>query len=278
MSSKPHATMKVNGDLVAVVEFAHGPRNTFTPELIWKITHAVEAASGAGARSVVLSGRGRHFCAGIDLADASLDSLAAVVAEDAHVYEAALRLLDQPLPIIAAVQGAALGGGLGLAMICDRRIATPDSAFEATFAKIAIHHGFGLSATLPRWVGHAHALDLLLTARRVRGDEALAIGLVDQVVAADDLLPAALAYAASIASMAPAVVQDMRRTLLCDLADHVRVATERERAAQARHRNHPNFQEGLSAALERRRPKFSDLREVDSGEVSRATLPKELFQ
>ena len=257
MSSEPRATLTVKGDLVAVVEFANGPRNTFTPELIWEITHAVEAASAAGARSVVLSGRGRHFCAGIDLADASLDSLAAVVAHDGHVYEAALRLLTQPLPVIAAVQGAALGGGLGLAMICDRRIATPDSAFEATFAKIAIHHGFGLSATLPRSVGHAHALDLLLTARRVRGDEALAIGLVDQVVAADELPAAALAYATLIASMAPAVVQDMRRTLRGNLADQVRVATQRERAAQARHRDHPDFREGLSAALEHRRPQFS---------------------
>ena len=152
-------------DHVAVIEICRPPNNFFDTALIAAIADACDVlAAGHECRAVLLCSSGRHFCAGADFS--------APGGTGVGLYEMAIRLFEQPLPIVAAVQGAAIGGGLGLAMAADFRVACPEARFSANFARLGFHHGFGLGATLPGVVGQQVALELLYTGRRVGGEEA----------------------------------------------------------------------------------------------------------
>src|SRR5205814_9260101 len=126
-------------------------------------------------------------------------------------YAQAVRLFVAATPVVAAVQGAAIGGGLGLALSADFRVASPSSRFPANFARLGIHHGFGMTVTLPAVVGMQAALDLLYTGRRVKGDQAHALGLCDRLVADGELRDAAHVLAAEIAASAPLAVRSIRQ-------------------------------------------------------------------
>ena len=123
------------------------------------------------------------------------------------------RLFASPLPVVAAVQGAAIGGGLGLAMSADFRMCSAGSRLSANFARLGFHHGFALSVTLPRTVGHQTAADLLLTGRRVGGEEAVQLGLCDVLVDDAVILERATDHAATIAASGPLAVRSIRQTL-----------------------------------------------------------------
>ena len=159
-------------------------------------------------------------------------------------------------PVIAAVQGAAVGGGLGLALSADFRIACEESRFVANFARLGIHHGFGLSVTLPRLVGHNRAALMLYTGRRLKGAEAVEIGLADELVDLADVRNRALALATEIAQSAPLAVQSIRATLRRGLAEAVREATDHELAEQSRLRQTDDHREGVTAVAERRTADF----------------------
>ena len=165
---------------VAIVELRRPPNNFFDAYLIEQLAETfAELDSRTDARAIVLAASGKHFCAGADFAGES--DAAEVLADEGarRLYAAAARLFVNTLPVIAAVQGAAIGGGLGLAMVGDFRVSSPESRFAANFARLGLHHGFGLSVTLPRVVGQQHAAELLMTGRRIDGREAGRIGLVD---------------------------------------------------------------------------------------------------
>jgi enoyl-CoA hydratase/carnithine racemase len=202
-------------------------------------------------RVVVLCAEGKNFCAGADFAGAAPSY------STADLYRAAVRLFRTRKPIIAAVQGAAIGGGLGLALVADFRVAAPEARFSANFARLGFHQGFGLSVTLAGLVGQQRASELLYTGRRVNGDEAFAIGLVDRVVQLDRVIEEATALAVEIAGSAPLAVESIRATLRGDLADRVAAATEREAAEQLRLRETHDFVEGARAMAERRPPRFT---------------------
>jgi enoyl-CoA hydratase/carnithine racemase len=172
------------------------------------------------------------------------------------LYREALRLFAAATPVVAAVQGAAVGGGLGLALSADFRVASPGSRFSANFARLGFHHGFGLSVTLPALAGQQTALDLLLTGRRVPGEEALALGLCDRLAEDDEVRPAAQALAAELARSAPLAVRSIRATLRAGLIERVQAALEREASEQDRLRDTADFREGVAASLERRTPRF----------------------
>jgi enoyl-CoA hydratase/carnithine racemase len=172
------------------------------------------------------------------------------------LYREALRLFAARTPVVAAVQGAAVGGGLGLAFSADFRVASPGSRFSANFARLGFHHGFGLSVTLPELAGQQSALDLLLTGRRVPGEEALSLGLCDRLVEDNDVRLAAHALAAELAGSAPLAVQSIRATLRAGLIERVQAALEREASEQDRLRGTEDFREGVTASLERRAPRF----------------------
>jgi len=197
----------------------------------------------------VLCSTGRHFCAGANFADEN-------PAATGELYEQAVRLFQFELPVVAAVQGAAIGGGLGVALSADLRVATQESRFSANFSRLGIHHGFGLTATLPLVVGHQRAIELLYTGARIGGGQAHAIGLCDRLAASERLRDEAVALAAEIAKAAPLALRSIRRTMRGDLAEKIREATAREAAEQAALFGTEDFAEGVAAAGERREPRF----------------------
>jgi 2-(1,2-epoxy-1,2-dihydrophenyl)acetyl-CoA isomerase len=244
------------GGRVAVVEFGRGDANFFSVALVDAIADTLEDLARGEARAVVLTSAGRHFCAGADFTGGpEIDATAS--ASGRHLYDAALRLFRQELPIVAVVQGGAIGGGLGLALACDFRVAAADARFAAPFARLGLHHGFGLTVTLPLVVGHQRAIELLYTARRVQAPEALRMGLCDEVVPLPEAREAGIALAREIALGAPIALRSIRRTMRGRLADQVAAATEREKAEQALHARTADFAEGVSADLARRTPAFT---------------------
>jgi enoyl-CoA hydratase/carnithine racemase len=240
---------------VATVTFSRPPNNHFDAALIGGLADAYEDLDrGRTCRAVVLRSEGKHFCAGADFGPSGPGS--ALVADARDLYGEGVRLFASPLPVVAAVQGAAIGGGLGLALSADFRVAAPQSRWSANFALLGLHHGFGLTVTLPEVVGHQAAHRLLLTGERLNGDQALAVGLVDLLVGLDELDDAAHAFAARIAAGAPLAVRSVRATMRQGLAERVRQATEHERRQQAALAQTADFREGVQASAERRPPRF----------------------
>jgi 2-(1,2-epoxy-1,2-dihydrophenyl)acetyl-CoA isomerase len=239
-----------HGKHVAVVSLRRPPNNYFDSQLIDAVATSYEELAGSGwCRAIVLAAEGKHFCAGLDFSSNGNQDIA-------ELYRHALRLFAAPLPVVAAVQGAAIGGGLGLALSADFRVATPTSRFSANFARLGFHHGFALTVTLPALAGQQAAADLLYTGRRITGDEALVLGLCDRLVEPDDLMTEALGYAGELAASGPLAVRSIRATLRRGLIDASRRAMEDESAEQERLRVTADFAEGVRAAAERREPRF----------------------
>ena len=141
-------------------------------------------------------------------------------------------------------------------MIADFRVAAPEARFSANFARMGLHQGFGLSATLPRVVGAQQALRMLYRGERIKGEEALRIGLSDELVPLGEVRARARAVAADIAASAPLAIESIRKTMRGDLPELVRAATERERVEQERLQKTKDFREGTAAMTQRRPPKF----------------------
>jgi enoyl-CoA hydratase/carnithine racemase len=247
----PAIVVSVADDHVATVEICRPPNNFFSMEVIGGIADALEGLDDDDrCRAVVLCAQGKHFCAGADFGgDRSYTTEA--------LYAAAVRIFRTGTPIVAAVQGAAIGGGLGLALAADFRISAPEARFSANFARLGFHQGFGLSVTLPRLVGEQAAAELLYTGRRVKGDEAVAIGLADRLVPVEELRSAAHDLAGEIAMSAPLAVTSIRATLRGDLADRVEAATRHELIEQVRLQATDDFAEGTAAMGDRRTPRFT---------------------
>jgi len=239
---------------VAEVEIERPPNNFFDLALVRQLAEVLELLDAdSRCRAVVLCSAGKHFCAGANFADRSR---ATPAADGRHLYDEAVRLFEAQTPIVAAVQGAAIGGGLGLALVADFRVAAPGARFSANFARLGFHHGFGLSVTLPDVVGLSRALELLYTGVRMTGEQALSIGLCDRLVPLDQLRASAHAFAREIAASAPLAVRSIRATMRGTLAARVRDATAHERKEQERLQQTADFREGVRAARERRMPTF----------------------
>lgn len=250
----------LRGDRVAHVELRRPPHNYFDAGLVASLADAFEALDrDPSCRAIVLCSEGRNFCAGARLGERAPNPAAAPAARAGsprHLYEEALRLFRCRKPLVAAVQGAAVGGGLGLALVADLRVAAPESRFHANFARLGFHHGFGLTVTLPAAVGARRALELLTTGRAVRGEEAHSLGLCDRLAPLDRLRAEAHALAAEIAASAPLAVESIRETLRADLVERVAAALARERGEQERLAGTEDFREGVRAMAERRPPRF----------------------
>jgi len=244
-------TVAFEEGFVAVVEVHRPPNNFFDIAMIADLADAYEALDDeAACRAIVLCSEGRHFCAGANF------GAEGAAPRGSELYAEAVRLVRTKTPVVAAVQGAAIGGGLGLACSADFRVACPEARFAANFSRLGFHHGFGLTATLPPLVGQQRALELLYTGRRIGGEEALVAGLCDRLVPLDEVRSAAVALAVEIAASAPLAVRSIRATMRGDLADRVERATAHERSEQDRLRITADFAEGVRADGERRTPQF----------------------
>ena len=243
---------------IAVVEIHRPPNNFFDDALIGGLADTYEAlADDDACRVIVLCSEGRHFCAGADFSDPDKD----VTAENERIlalYRNAVRMFRSPKPVVAAVQGAAVGGGLGVALSADFRIACEETRFSANFARLGFHPGFGISVTLPRLIGDSQAALMLYTGRRVPGAEAVRLGLADELVPLADLRSRAVELAAEIAASAPLAVQSIHLTQRRGLADQVEAIVEHEFREQARLRDTEDFREGVAAMSERRTPWFKN--------------------
>jgi enoyl-CoA hydratase/carnithine racemase len=248
----------VHDDYVAVAELGRPPDNYFDVDLIASLADAYEwAEAQAGARAVMLCSAGKHFCAGADFTGRSgrARPLGAGTGTG-DLYAQAARLFRARLPVVAAVQGAAVGGGLGLACSADFRVASPAARFSANFARLGLHQGFGLSVTLPGIVGQQHANLMLYTGRRVTGEQAAQLGLADLLADPAELRATAHGLAAELAAAAPLAVRAIRSTQRAGLAERVSEAMAAELTAQERLRQTADFAEGVRASAERRPPRF----------------------
>jgi enoyl-CoA hydratase/carnithine racemase len=234
---------------VAVVEMRRPPHNFFDLPLMNALGQIFEDIDqDTSLRAIVLCSQGSAFCAGADFNTPGGPSR--------EVYPAAARLFATRKPVVAAIQGPAIGGGLGLALVADFRIAAPEARLSANFVKLGIHPGFGLTHTLPRVMGVQKAALLMYTGRRLNGKQALEWGLVDELVELSELRAAALKLAAEIAEAAPLAVISTRTTLRQGLYDAYRKQVSHESDEQTKLLATADAREGILAVSERRPGRF----------------------
>lgn len=239
---------------VAVIQICRPPANYFDHGLIGELVRSAFELQTNGTRVIVLCSEGKHFCAGANFASQALENDR--TRSSKLLYREAIRLFEVEIPIIAAVQGSAVGGGLGLACAADFRVASPGTRFHANFSSLGFHQGFGLSVTLPEIVGAQQGMDLLYTSRRIDGQRALEIGLADRLVPDGDTRDAALNWAEEIAQVAPLAVRSIKATLRGGLIERVRAVLDRELAEQGRLWATKDSEIGIAANLARERPIF----------------------
>jgi enoyl-CoA hydratase/carnithine racemase len=234
-------------------------RNSMTAELLDSFASAAEAAhEDSEVRAVVVAGTGSCFSAGADLRSDMQRGDGQLPHERSYaMYEPFLSVLDIEVPVIGALNGHAIGGGFGLALLCDVRIASRAAKYGANFCRLGLAPGLGISYLLPRLIGASRAAELLYTGRLMDGAELASIGLASRALEADAVVPAALDLAREIAASAPLAVRATKRSLAEGLGWDVRRAAWREAFAQAATVATSDFQEGVAAMLEKRPPRFT---------------------
>jgi enoyl-CoA hydratase/carnithine racemase len=256
MAEKRYGDVSVTlrGNL-AEVEIHRPPHNFFDVALTRDLADAFEALDREPeCRASVLCSEGKSFCAGANFANREAEPVSGVTNP---LYAEAVRLFACKKPIVAAVQGPAVGGGLGLALVADFRIASPEARFAANFVKLGIHPGFGLTYTLPRLVGQQKAALMFYTGRRIGGEEAVAWGLADRLAEPGRVRAAAVELASEIAEGAPLALVSIRATMRSGLAESVRAQTDHEAREQARLFHTEDHREGVKAVAERRPGRFT---------------------
>ena len=210
---------------VAIVEIQRPPNNFFDTQLINDLADCFEGFDQSHeVRAIVLCSQGKHFCAGNNFGNQQGNQERDQRTETSGnpLYTAATRLFATKTPVIGAIQGAAVGGGFGLAVMPDFRVVCPEARFTANFVKLGFHPGFGLTHTLPRLIGHQKAHLLFLTGRRIGGEQAHEWGLADVLTSQDKLRDEAIKLASEIAENAPLAVESVRATMRAGLSDAVK--------------------------------------------------------
>ncbi len=248
------------GEIAELVLLRPQARNAMTDAMGAEVRRAVdELNADAAARVVLVRGEGEAFSAGGDFsmlaARAQLPEAENRLAMRAF-YADFLSVRALRVPTVAVIAGPAIGAGLCFALACDLRVAAAGVKMAASFVRLGLHPGMGATFLLPRLCGPGAAADLLLTGRAIEAEEALRLGLVNQVHARDVLDVAARALAAQIASAGPLAVAQTKATLAAAVERELESALEREAAAQAVDFGTADFREALQAAAERRAPHF----------------------
>ena len=243
---------------VATVEIRRPPHNFFDIPLIHELAGVFESLeANRDCRAIVLAAQGTAFCAGANFANRNATPEQGGPRPINPLYNEAVRLHACTKPVVAAVHGPAIGGGLGLALVADFRVTCPEARFSANFTRLGFHPGFALSVTLPRVIGMQQAQLMFFTGRRIGGEEAQRIGLADLLVPQDQVRARALDLAREIAVSAPLAVQSTRATLRRGLVEQIRLAVAHESIEQYAQFKTADFREGVAAMAERREPRFS---------------------
>lgn len=258
--SGPSVELEV-ADAVATLTLSDLARkNAMSPELGDALEARVrEVSARKDVRAVVLTGAGGAFSAGGDLA--MLEQLRSLPFEEARrfmlsFYRRYLSVVDLPVPVVAAVEGPAIGAGLCVALACDLVLVSETSKLALNFVQLGLHPGMGATYLLPRKVGAQRAAELLFTGRRFDGKEAVSMGLALEAEVPGHVLDRARALAGHLASGAPLAVRALRRGLGLDRVA-LQAALEHEALAQAESYGSEDLAEGLKAAAERRPPRFT---------------------
>jgi enoyl-CoA hydratase/carnithine racemase len=263
MSNYTDIGVEKNGH-VGLIEIRKPPLNFFDVSLINQIADALEEFDrDIEIRASVLAAQGKAFCAGANFGDPARQEAEQRAKTDPasnlpinHLYVQAVRIFRNEKPIVAAVHGAAIGGGLGLAVAADFRVTCPEARFAANFTKLGFHPGFGLTATLPELVGKNNAELIFYTSRRVTGEEATRMGLANVCVPQGEVRAQAMKLAQEIAECSPLGLLATRATMRAGLADRVLAATNHELVEQSKLRATEDFQEGVKATAEGRVANF----------------------
>jgi len=243
-----------HGRHVVVVTIDNQPRlNAMTRAMMADLARLWDELEREPCRVIVLTGAGpRAFCAGADISgDLSASE------ETARVVSHALLKYDTyTKPIVAAVNGDCVGGGVELLLATDIRAAAPHARFGLPEVKWSIYPFGGATVKLTQQIGYVHAMDLLLTGRLIDAAEAARIGLINRIVPAEGLMAWALETAELIAANSPSAVQAVKRQISATIADHARSREAMEQELGDRVRASAHFKEGVAAFLEKRRPRY----------------------
>jgi 2-(1,2-epoxy-1,2-dihydrophenyl)acetyl-CoA isomerase len=237
--------------------------NALTIQMGRELKLAFAAASERGARAIVLAGAGRAFCAGGDLREMQQIAkhegrLEAFFDEPLQLlHECVLLIRQTPLPVIAAVQGAASGAGCNLALACDLVIAGESARFNQAFIRIGLTPDCGGTFILPRLTGWKIATELLMTGDVVQAERAAELGMINVVVADVDLMAAALNLAGRLAAAPTAAIGRIKQLLEESATNDLAAQLELERRTQIQSGQSKDFKEGVTAFLEKRPPKFT---------------------
>jgi enoyl-CoA hydratase/carnithine racemase len=237
-------------------------RNSMTEDVLEGVASAVAEVRGdPEVRCVIITGKGRSFSAGADFRSqvqrgGSGERELLPNEQSFAMYQPFLSVLSIEVPVIGALNGHAIGGGLGLALVCDVRVANRDSKYGANFVKLGLHPGMATTYFLPRFVGIPRAAELLFTGRLISGAEAAELGFANYAVAPDEVLPKAQELAREVASCAPIAVRWTKRSLYRNVSWDPTTAAEIEAGVQSRTVETEDFREGVAALLEKRDPEF----------------------
>lgn len=231
-------------------------RNAMTPEMQMELIAALEETAAGSARVLVLTGAGDAFCSGLDISvlrEMSGKSALEYRADAERIARLFLALYELPIPTIAAVNGPAIAGGAGLAIICDFTLATPESKFGFTEARIGFVPAL-VSAFLALQIGGKHCRDLLLTGRLINADEAHRIGLISEIVSNTELAARVQSLADALIANSPQSLAATKRLIDAQHRAWLDAAIEAALGANAQSRETPDFREGVAAFLEKRKP------------------------
>jgi enoyl-CoA hydratase/carnithine racemase len=233
--------------------------NAMSPEMAPEFRDAVAGLKAdPEVRVVVLTGAGKAFSGGgrLEMIE-ELGRQPFVRNRDYMLdyYAKYMALFSLDVPVVAAINGAAVGAGMLIAMTADIRIASDQAKMGVNFVKLGLHPGLGGTFTLPTLLGYSRAAELFFTGRLVSGAEAVALGLVNRVVPPEQLLPEALAVAEEIAANAPQTIRTLKKNLKGRMLRELQLCLDDEAAAQASGGG-PELSEGIAAAKEKRKPNF----------------------
>lgn len=239
---------------VGYITVDRAPYNFFDPGMIHHIVESClkTEAENPECIAIVLRTNGKNFCAGMDMASVDGEEQRAAFAE--QVYAEASRLFTISIPLIAVVQGAAVGGGMGLACACDYRVASEATRFIPNFTRLGIHPGFALSTRLSQLVGHARAKDILMRSTTLTGAAAKDLGLVDELV--DDYDHGVEQILATLRDLSPLAVRAVKHTMNSIALNSPETTMGHELSEQTRLWATKDAEEGINSLQQRRAPRF----------------------